>query len=161
MNKERYVREYLVDLLDGGGAHISFDKAVQDFPTEMLGQRLPNLDHTMWQLVDHIRICQWDIAEFSRDPKHVSPEYPGGYWPREDTPADPAEWQRSIDAIHRDLAVMKELVLDPENDLFVPFAHGSGQTLFREAILIADHNAYHIGQIVDLRMLLGVKVKDW
>jgi hypothetical protein len=161
MEPETYVRAYLAELLDGHGAHIPFSAAVEGIPMDLAGRRLPHLDHTLWQLVDHIRICQWDIVAFSRDPAHVSPEYPSGYWPREDGPADAGTWERALAAVQQDTETMKAMILDPANDLFQPLAHGDGQTLLREAVLIADHNAYHIGQIVDLRMLLGIKVRDW
>lgn len=161
MNKENALREQLVYLLDGGGAHISFASAVKGFPIDHIGQRIPKLDHTAWQLVDHLRIAQWDILEFIKNPEHVSPDYPHGYWSKDLAPAAEEAWDQAIADFSNDLEEIKSLVTDPENDLFLPFPHGSGQTLLREALLVADHNSYHIGQLVDLRMLLGVPVRDY
>ena len=161
MNKQDIIREQLRSCLEGHGAHISLAAAVDGFPLEMAGVKVPRVDHTAWQLLDHIRIAQWDIVEFSRDTGHESPEYPSGYWPEEEAPAEPGAWGACIEQIHGDLEVMKSLLSDPQIDLFAPIHHGSGQTIFREALLIVDHNAYHIGQLVDMRMLLGVPVRDW
>ena len=148
------VREHLVGLLSGRGAHVPFEQAVADVPEELRGVIPDGAASSLWQQLEHVRIAQWDILEFSRDPDHVSPEYPDGYWP--DTVAPPAAaWQRSIDAFLADGAAMVKLVSDPEADLYTPFPHGTGQTLLREALVVADHNAYHVGQIVLLRRLLG------
>ncbi len=155
MPDDRALREHLLYLLRGGGAHVDFGAAVEGFPAALRGRRAPGVPHTAWQLVEHLRIAQWDILEFSRNPKHVSPEFPQGYWPARDAPADDAAWERSLATFRADLAAMEMLVADPNSDLFTPFAHGEGQTLLREALLVADHNAYHIGQIVMLRRLLG------
>lgn len=149
------LRKHLLDLLGGGGAHVSFDHAVADFPAMLRGRSVPGVPYTAWSLIEHLRIAQWDILEFSRNPKHVSPEFPAGYWPSGHTPPNAAAWKRSIAAFHADLAAMTRLVKDRANDLFTPFPHGDGQTLLREALLAADHNAYHIGQIVILRRQLG------
>lgn len=161
MDKEQALREHLLYLLDGGGAHISFASALKDFPVDLAGQKIPKLDHTAWQLVDHLRIAQWDILEFIKNPDHTSPDYPHGYWPKKNAPADAQAWYDAISAFSNDLEEIKTLVADPEADLLSPFPHGSGQTLLREALLVADHNSYHIGQLVDLRMLLGVPVRDY
>ncbi len=160
MNNQDTIRKQLQSCLEGHGAHISLDAAVDGFPLEMAGARVPKVDHTAWQLLDHIRIAQWDIVEFSRDPDHESPEYPSGYWSEEEAPAEHGARGACIEQIHGDLAVMKGLVIDPQIDLFAPIPHGSGQTIFREALPIVDHNAYHIGQLVDIRMLLGVPVRN-
>ncbi len=154
MPDEAALRKHLLYLLGGGGAHVSFDHAVADLPAKLRGKRARGLPFTAWRLVEHMRIAQWDILEFSRNPKHVSPEFPQGYWPASDAPPN-AAWKRSIAAFRADLAAMAKLVKDPASDLFTPFPHGDGQTLLREALLIADHNAYHIGQVVMLRRLLG------
>jgi len=155
MPDERALREHVLYLLGGGGAHVSFDQAVASLSPKLRGQRAPGVPYTAWRLAEHMRIAQWDILEFSRNPQHVSPEFPKGCWPAGDAPPNAAVWKRSIAAFHADLAAMKKLVKDPASDLFTPFRHGDGQTLLREALLIADHNAYHIGQIVMLRRLLG------
>lgn len=161
MSEDSKLREQLVYHLSEHGAHISFEAAVDDFSIELAGRRVPSLAHTAWQLVYHLWIAQADILEFSRNPKHESPEYPAGYWPRQDSPRDPEEWEKTVAAFKEDLRSMADLIKNPANDLFAPFPHGSGQNLLREAILIIDHNSYHIGQLVDIRMLLGVPVRDW
>ena len=120
------------------------------------GERPAGQPHTLWRLLEHLRIAQWDILEFSRRADHVSPAWPDGYWPPEDGPPDDAAWEKSIEAVQRDREAFAELLADEGRDLFEPFAWGQGQTLLREALLIADHNAYHIGQMVTLRQLLGI-----
>ena len=111
--------------------------------------------HTPWRLVEHIRIAQWDILEFCRNPKHVSPKFPDGYWPDGDAPPDSTAWGKSVEAFRADLQAMQDLVADPSTDLFTPIPHGDGQTILREALLVADHNAYHLGQLVTVRRALG------
>ena len=149
------LREHLLYLLRGGGAHLDFDKAVAGLPPELRGVRPAGLPHSPWRLLEHLRIAQWDILEFSRNPRHVSPPFPEGYWPQGDAPPDAAAWDRSVAAFRADLKAMQDLVADPANDLFTPIPHGQGQTTLREALLVADHNAYHLGQLVVLRRLLG------
>lgn len=149
------LREHILYLLQGGGAHLDFDKAVADIPPDLRGRTVPSVPHSPWRLVEHMRIAQRDILEFSRNPAHISPPWPEGYWPRGDAPPDERAWQQTLDAFHADLAAMCTLVADPTTDLFAPIAHGDGQTMLREALLIADHNAYHLGQLVVVRRLLG------
>ncbi len=161
MDADKSLREHLLYLLGRGGAHIGIDTALEGFPVELAGRKVPGIDHTAWQLLEHMRIAQWDILEFVRNPQHVSPQYPSGYWPKEDGPQDPAQWGQTVDALQRDLQDLMEMVRNPEVDLHARIPHGSGQTLIREALLAADHNSYHIGQMVDLRMLLDVRVRDW
>jgi hypothetical protein len=149
------LREHLLYLLRGGGAHLDFEKAIADLPAELRGAKPAGQPHTPWRLVEHMRIAQWDILRFSVDPRHVSPAFPEGYWPEGDAPPDESAWQRSIDGFRTDLRAMLELVANPATDLFVPLPHGQGQTVLREALLVADHNAYHLGQLVLVRRLLG------
>jgi hypothetical protein len=149
------LREHLLDLLQGGNAHVHFDKAVADIPTELRGRTVAPVPHSPWRLLEHMRTAQWDILEFSRNPKHVSPNFPEGYWPRGDAPRDDRAWDQAVDAFRKDLSEMCALVADPVTDLFKPIPHGDGQTILREALLIADHNAYHLGQLVVVRRLLG------
>ena len=106
-------------------------------------------------LLEHLRLAQWDILEFSRNSKHVSPEWPEGYWPKTEAPPNSAAWNRSIEEFRKDLRAMEDLVANPKTDLFARIPWGDGQTILREALLLADHNAYHLGQFVDLRRLLG------
>ncbi len=160
MSTDKALREHVLYLLDPGGAHIGFRQAIENFPFELAGKRVPNLAHTTWSLVYHLWFCQWDILDFSINPNYEYHSYPTAYWPKEDAPPDEEKWNQTIESIHRDLESMKSLVADESNDLFEPFAWGNGQTLLREALLVADHNSYHIGQIVDIRMLLGVPAKD-
>ena len=149
------LREHLLYLLRGGGAHLDFEKAVAGLPAELRGAKVPGLPHTPWRLLEHMRIAQWDILEFSRNPKHVSPEFPDGYWPASDGPPDAAAWDQSVAAFRAGLKAMQDLVADPATDLLMPIPHGEGQTILREALLVADHNAYHLGQFVVVRRALG------
>jgi DinB family protein len=153
--QESALREELVGLLEGGRAHATFEDAVEGFPLEMRGATLPGVAHTPWQILEHLRLAQWDILEFCRNPKHISPNFPDGYWPQGDAPLDEAAWDRSVSAFRADLKAMQDLVTDPRTDLLASIAHGEGQTILREALLVADHNAYHLGQLVMVRRLLG------
>ncbi len=153
---EKKLRAQLVYSLGGKGAHMSFDKAVKGFPASLAGKKVPHLAHTAWQLVYHLWIAQWDILEFSRDPAHESPAWPDGYWPAAE-PDRPAQWGETAAKFRSDLQAMIGLVQDETKDLLATFPHGQGQTLLREALLVIDHNAYHVGQLVDLRRLLGLE----
>lgn len=150
------LREHLVSLLKGGGAHVHFADALEDFPQERRGAFAKGLPHTAWQLLEHVRIAQWDILEFSRNPKHVSPDFPEGYWPKTPGPIDDAAWKKAVQTFHTDLREMIDLVSNPRVDLYKPFPWGDGQTVLREALLVADHNSYHLGQLVDLRRALRI-----
>jgi hypothetical protein len=149
------LREHLLYLLRGGGAHLDFDRAVAGLPPELRGVRPAGLPHSAWRLLEHLRIAQWDILRFCIDGRHVSPRFPDGYWPEGDAPPDEAAWDRSVAAFRADLRAMQELVADPATDLFAAIPHGDGQTILREALLVGDHNAYHLGQLVVVRRLLG------
>ena len=149
------LRDQIVELLGSNHAHANFDAAVRDFPAALRGKKVSKAPHTAWQLLEHLRIAQWDILEFSRNPRHKSPPWPEGYWPPTPAPPDEKSWDKSVRRFRADLKAMQKLVADPASDLFAPFPHGDGQTLLREALLLADHNAYHIGQLVLLRRLLG------
>jgi hypothetical protein len=151
----RDLRRHLAQLLTGRDAHLEFDAVIGRLPRRLRGTRPRGLPYSAWRLLEHLRIAQWDILEFSRDPRHVSPEWPRGYWPEADAPPSEAAWRASVHAFRADLHAMSRLVLDPAADLLKPIPHGSGQTLLREALVLADHNAYHLGQLVLLRRLLG------
>ena len=153
--KDAVLRKHLVELLRSRGAHADFDEAIDGLPEALRGVRPKDVPFTAWRLLEHLRLAQWDILEFSRDPKHRSPQWPEGYWPAGDAPPNPAAWDESVAAFRRDLAEMEKLVKDPSNDLFAPIPHGQGQTLLREALLVADHNSYHVGQLILLRRALG------
>jgi hypothetical protein len=155
MGSADVLRTHLLDLLGGGHAHPDFETAVAGLSPELRGAKPPGLPHTPWRLLEHMRIAQADILRFCLDPAYVSPEFPAGYWPGGDAPPDPAAWDRSAAAFRADLRAMMDLVADPRTDLFAPIPHGQGQTVLREALLVADHNAYHIGQMVTVRRLIG------
>jgi hypothetical protein len=156
MEQHKLLRAELIRLLQGEGAHADFEQAVANFPAEFRGVKPDGAPHTAWELLEHLRIAQWDMLEFSRDAAHVSPKWPEGYWPRTPGPPEAAAWDRSVAAFLEDNRAMQEKVGDPGSDLFTPFAHGEGQTLLREALQIADHNAYHVGELIFLRRLLGI-----
>lgn len=155
MDHDRMLRDHVLYLLRGGGAHLSFDQAVAGLPAKLLGAKPAGVPHTPWRLVEHMRLCQWDILEFSRNPRHTSPEFPEGYWPKGDAPPNAKTWESSIKAFRKDLKAMEKLVDDPNIDLFARIPHGDGQTILRESLLVADHNAYHLGQLVVIRRMLG------
>lgn len=150
------LKKHLLNLLSFEGAHIGFDEAVRGLGPKLRAKKIKGSPHTIWDLVEHMRIAQWDILEFSRDGKHVSPKFPEGYWPKPNTPPTDTAWKKSIAGFRHDLGEMKKLVEEADEEkLYAPIAHGDGQTLLREALLIADHNAYHLGQVVSLRKMLG------
>ncbi len=151
---EEKLREQLAVSLSGKGAHVSFEEAIKGFPIDLAGRRVTGLPHTAWQLLFHLWICQWDILEFVRDPSHESPAWPEGYWPKEAGPSPAAEWEKTVKKFRSDLKAMIELVRDRKNDLTTAFPHGTGQNLVREALLVIDHNSYHLGQLVDVRRAL-------
>lgn len=152
MSKE--LREQLTKSFDWDSAHIRFDDVVKDFPAELRGTRPPGGPHSPWELLEHLRIALWDILEFSRDAKHVSPDFPSGYWPAAQAPPDDAAWDRSVAAYRADLRAFEELTRDESVDLFAPIPHGTGQTVLREILVALDHNAYHLGQFVIARRTL-------
>jgi hypothetical protein len=160
MNTDQALRKQLLELLNGGNAHLNFDAAIADLPVALRGVRPDRVPHSPWRLLEHMRIAQWDILEFSRNPRHVSPKWDKEYWPEGDAPPDSTAWEKSVDAFRADLQAMKDLVSDPGTDLFAPIPHGQGQTILREALLVADHNAYHLGQLVVVRRLLGAWPED-
>jgi hypothetical protein len=156
MAKKDALRKNVLELLEGRGAHVDFETAMKGFPPERAGEKPAGFPHSAWQLLEHMRIAQWDILEFSRNPEHVSPEWPEGYWPATEGPPTEAAWRKSIRAFRADQKAMQALIADPDSDLLARIPHGDGQTLLREALLVADHNAYHLGQFVTLRQLLGI-----
>ena len=155
MNDDRPLRDHLVKLLDWDHAHVRFDDAVKDFPPELRGRRPAGGPHSPWELLEHLRIAQWDILEFTRDARHVSPAFPAGYWPASEAPPAESAWDESVAAFRADLRAMVSLVADPAVDLYGKIPHGDGQTVLREILLVADHNAYHVGQLMMVRRLLG------
>ncbi|RME83040.1 MAG: DinB family protein [Caldilineae bacterium] len=154
MNADDGVRKQLLFLLRGGGAHMTLDQAVADFPSEHYNIRPPNVSYSPWHLLEHIRIAQWDILEFIRNPEHRSPPWPEGYWPAPDEHADESRWQETLAALRRDLQALVEIVEDPTTDLYADLPHAPGYNILREVLLVADHNAYHIGELAILRQVL-------
>jgi hypothetical protein len=150
MDKE--LRAHVLELLEGKFAHIDLETALSGFPISKINTRLPNSPHTAWELLEHIRLAQWDILEFSRDAKHVSPDFPDGYWNKAEGSRE--DWKRSVNQVLGNLEEMRKLVRDKKIDLFKKIRHGDGQTVLREALLVADHNAYHLGQLMLLRRML-------
>lgn len=149
------MRDHLLYLLRGGGAHINFDTAVKGMPVDLRGKRPRGLPHSPWEILEHMRLAQWDILEFSRNPTHVSPKWPEGYWPKTPAPPTPKAWSTTLASFRADLEAMCSLVADESVDLMAPIPNGDGQTILREALLVADHNAYHLGAFVTVRQLLG------
>ncbi|HUA99579.1 MAG TPA: DinB family protein [Terracidiphilus sp.] len=155
MSTDASLRRHLVNLLQGGDAHATFDQAVADLPAALYGTTPAGAEHSPWQILEHLRIAQWDILEFSRDARHKSPEFPAGYWPPTPAPPDAHAWEKSVAGFRKDLDALCAMVSDESVDLFAKIPHGDGQTVLREALLTADHNAYHVGQLVLVRRLLG------
>jgi DinB superfamily len=155
--EQRALRTHVLEVLRGGHAHATFDDAVADFPPELRGVAPARSPHSAWQLLEHIRLGQRDILEFSRntDGKYESPEWPEGYWPASSAPPHAKAWDASVAAVRKDRGELEDMVADPSVDLLMPFSWGDGQTLLREALLVADHTAYHVGQLVLVRLLLG------
>lgn len=155
MNNDRLLRDQLARVLDWDSAHMKLADVVKDFPRELRGKRPPGGPHSAWELLEHLRLALWDILEFTRDAGHVSPKFPEGYWPATVEPPSDHAWDESIAAIQADLRAFAELVADESTDLYARIPHGTGQTVLRELLLAADHNAYHLGQLVMVRRLVG------
>jgi len=151
----KMLREQLAWNLRVGHAHVSFEQAVADFPPRLRGKRAKGVPWTAWQILEHIRICQWDILDFSRNPNYKEMRFPDDYWPRTSAPPSRTAWNASVRRFLSDRRTMERLVLNPKMDLFARIPHGTGQNILREVLVVADHNAYHIGQLVLLRRLLG------
>ncbi len=152
---DKILRDYLRRFLSWHEAHLHWKAALKDFPEKLRGKRPSGAPHSAWELLEHMRLATNDILEFSRDAKHVSPDWPAGYWPESPEPPSAAAWDKSVKALEHDLEEMGKLVTNSKTDLFAKIPHGSGQTILREALLISDHNAYHLGQLVLVRRLLG------
>ena len=153
---DKALRDHLLHLLAGGQAHADIDSALGDWPVQLTAAKIANFPHTAWMLVEHMRIAQWDILEFSRNPRHVSPAFPEGYWPKSEAPPSEKAWKDTVSAFKKDLRAMEQLVASPRTDLYAKLPWGDGQTVLREALLVADHNAYHLGQLVMLRKGMGI-----
>ena len=154
------IREHLAKLLSGTDAHLDFDDIVSQFPADLRTGKPGGAAHSAWQLLEHVRIAQLDILEFSRNPGHVSPTFPDGYWPSKDATPDEDAWAKSVSSFRSDREALQKLVADESTDLLAPISHGTGQTILRECFVVAKHNSYHLGQLVLLRRLLGVWQED-
>lgn len=151
------LRQHVLELLNGGHAHATFESAIKGLPAKLRGAKPEKFPHSPWMILEHLRIAQRDILEFSRNAKHASPKWPEGYWPQTEGPASEGAWTKSVEQFESDLKAMKDLVKNPNTDLFAKISWGDGQTLLREALMLADHNSYHVAQLIDVRRLLG----DW
>ncbi|HEY2857188.1 MAG TPA: DinB family protein [Terracidiphilus sp.] len=154
------LRKQLVENLQSSNAHADFAKSIQDFPVDVRGKRPKGAPHSPWEVLEHLRIAQRDILEFSRNGKHESPKWPEGYWPPKPEPPDEKAWDRSVYQFCQDNETLCKLIMDESTDLFATIPHGDGQTVLREALLTADHNAYHLGQLVLLRRMLGAWAEE-
>ncbi|MGD8864535.1 MAG: DinB family protein [Anaerolineales bacterium] len=154
MNADKVVREQLLALLRGGNAHMDFESMIADFPQERINDVPPNVPYSPWQLLEHLRITQWDILEFIRDPDHESPDWPRGYWPSPSTTANEGQWSATITAFKSDLQDLIDMLEDPDTELYTDLPHAEGYTIMRELLLVADHNAYHIGEFAILRQVM-------
>jgi hypothetical protein len=152
---ERALRQHLIYLLTDGGAHAKFNDVVPAVPAKLRGQKPSGMPHSPWMLLEHMRIAQWDILEFCRNSKYKSPKWPDNYWPRTEAPSYAAVWNESLKTFRKDLKSLENLIASPKTDLFAKIPWGDGQTILRETLLVADHNAYHLGQLVDVLRLLG------
>jgi hypothetical protein len=162
MSEDQTIRKELLALLKGGNAHMTFDEAVSDFPLEEINRKVPNGNYTIWHLLEHMRITQWDILRFVVDPKHVSPEFPDGYWPNPDATATASQWKKTVEKIRTDTEAVEKLVNNPRTDFFRPIPHAAGYTIFREILLVADHNVFHLSELIALRRALNLNpVKEY
>ncbi|HWQ56014.1 MAG TPA: DinB family protein [Bryobacteraceae bacterium] len=148
------LRQHLADLLRMKGAHVTFEAALSDFPVELRGTKPPGAPHSAWQLLEHMRIAQEDILDFSRNPNYRDKKFPDDYWPATEAPPSDEAWETSVQEFQKDMKEMQELVADTKHDLLAKIPHGKGQTLLREALVVADHNAYHLGQLMFLRKMM-------
>jgi hypothetical protein len=155
MSNETALRQHVVDLLTSKGAHADFEAAIKDLPAALRGQRPKGAEHSPWEILEHLRIAQWDILDFSVNPNYEARAWPAEYWPKSQGPSGDAEWNQSVLSFLEDRERLCALVADESTDLFTKIPHGEGQTILREALLTADHNAYHIGELVLVRRLLG------
>lgn len=156
MEHDTALRRQLAKILDWEDAHVSFDSAVKDIPPALRGLTAPGLAHSPWQLLEHLRLTQWDILDFSVNAGYVEPASMDEYWPPSAEPPSEEAWEESVAAVKHDREQLRRLALDPDVDLYAKIPHGSGQTILRELLLVADHTAYHVGQLVDARRALGI-----
>ncbi len=155
MKTPKQLRQQVVNLLTSQEAHADFETAVKDLPAKLRGQRPKGAEHSPWQVLEHLRIAQWDLIEYAIDPKHESPEFPAGYWPKNAAPPNGAAWDTSVKSFRKDRQRLCDLVMAESTDLLAKIPYAGGQTMLRQAFVAADHNAYHLGEMVLLRRMLG------
>jgi hypothetical protein len=161
MDNDRELRKQLRNLLIARQAHLTFEDAVADFPLAHVNSRPPNVPYTFWHLVEHLRLAQWDILDYIRNPNYTAPDWPADYWPARDATADPVAWQASIDAFLADRQTLADLVADPATDLYAQIPHGApGHNILREILIVADHNAYHVGELAIQRQNMNLWPPD-
>ena len=156
MTNDEVVRQQLINLLRGGNAHLNFERAVSQFPIDYINRKASPISYSPWELVEHMRICQWDILEFIRSPEYKSPSWPKGYWPAKGESADENKWNKTLGNFRADLSSVENLLGDSSTNLYQPIPHSPEYNIFREILLIADHNAYHLGELVVLRKALSI-----
>ena len=156
MTNDEVVRQQLIALLRGGNAHLNFERAVSQFPFDYINRKVSHISYSPWGLLEHMRICQWDILEFICNPEYESPPWPKGYWPAKGEFADEKMWQKTLSDFSKNLLSVEKLVNDPGTNLYQPIPHATDFNIFREILLIADHNAYHLGELVVLRKALFI-----
>ncbi|HDS00987.1 MAG TPA: DinB family protein [candidate division Zixibacteria bacterium] len=154
-NNEKILRDYLARMLNWQDAHVNLEKAVENFPPDLMGKKPEGAAHSAWQLLEHMRLAQWDILDFIKNPDYEELNWPDDYWPKDPAPPDDSAWDKSIESFNADLKELQDMARDSSVDLYSKIPHGSGQTILRELLLVADHNTYHLGQIVQLRKMLG------
>lgn len=160
MDPDTILRRQLIGLLGGGNAHMVFAEIIADFPLDSINGKAPDIPYSPWQFLEHMRIAQWDILEFIRNPDHVSPQYPEGYRPRSDEMADAELWRKTLDCFTADLTALQDMVADQDIDLFLPIPHAPDYTILREVLVIASHNSYHMGELALLRQIMGLWPQD-
>jgi hypothetical protein len=160
MTSDDLIRQQFIGLLNGAQAHMTFDMIVADMPLATANAKAPHFPYTPWHLVEHMRIAQHDILQFVLDPAYRSPSWPEEFWPAEDTVVDRAGWDQSLALFRQDFEQVQNLIRDPETDFFAPIPHAPDYILFRQILLIADHNAYHLGELITLRQVLAAPPPD-
>lgn len=156
MDKDTLIRDQLIALLTGGHSHMGFEGVIADFPLQFINRKAPAVPYSPWHFLEHMRIAQWDILEFIRNSDHVSPDYPEGYRPQANERTDEAGWHQTIREFKKDLEELRQMVADPKTDLYGPIPHAPDYTIFREILVVADHNGYHIGELAMLRQVMDL-----
>ena len=160
MDRDAQVRQQLIELLKGGNSHMGFAEVIAGFPLQSINEKAAGVPYSPWHFLEHMRIAQWDILEFIRNPDHLSPEYPEGYRPRAGEKADEPRWRKTVQDFEADLQALQDVVADPHTDLFAPIPHASTYTVFREILVVAEHNGHHIGELAMLRQVLNLWPAD-